>query len=309
MSSLLAVLGPTPKPLRGPTRAARWADLSRLAGDLAETPYLAGYAACHALMGGVERVVLGPVVGDDWTAALGDLLAAHEPAVVIAPGIEPESASALAAGFGDLTEIWLDGLADVTCEGALARQAELGDRARLLLPSVRASTPGRPRQEGLPATAVAGSLLVGAATRLRGTVEVTRRFEDSELDELVAARCGVLLPRGKRGQVALVASRAPAAPPARTPDETVPGLSALLEARLGGLAFGQRPGPALWRRVERETRALLEGLTGRGGPSGRTYLVRCDAETNDGAGHDVVVEILVRDAARVEKVVFRVGQM
>ena len=95
-----------------------------------------------------------------------------------------------------------------------------------------------------------------------------------------------------------------------TPTETVPGLSALLEAKLGGLAFGERPGPRLWRRVARETRALLDGLGGRSGaPPGRTFLVRCDAETNEGAGDDVVVEILVRDAARVERVVFRVGQM
>ena len=91
-----------------------------------------------------------------------------------------------------------------------------------------------------------------------------------------------------------------------TASESVVGrqISEALEALVEPLTQTESVSLGLCKRIEREGRAMMEGLARRGAIT--RFVLRCDLETSQAAG-EPVIEVWFREPKRVREVVVRVG--
>jgi len=313
----VGILGDSPNGVVGPLRAGRFDRFQEQVGWLEAVragEYLAGHAACHALMNGVDRVVfagLGEAATPEEVGQAVHRLRDLGPLdLVVAPGlVEPSLARTLAEAVrAGGSRLWLDAPPGADVEAVLTHAAAVadGDHVRVVSPRVPTITPGRRQLEPLPATCLVAPLHLGTRPRLRGVHECPAPPGPDARRALEEAGCGLLEAVGRRRLVRL-AFPAPLCHREDTPAPSGPEarLEALLRDACALCLDGGPSNPTLWRRLERAVTSRLEELRRRGEVT--AYVVRCDEETCGGVGGSPVVEVVVRLPSRVREVVVRVG--
>ncbi|MCB9731918.1 MAG: hypothetical protein H6745_04710 [Deltaproteobacteria bacterium] len=300
MTTTLTLVGPTPRPLGRPVRAARFAQLAPLLGvrDDDAGAWPVAVAAWLALTHHAPRVVVAGGL-----EALDD---GDDTALIVAPGPRDAAARrALWEGRGDTrAPLLLAWAPDVDAEEiALA-----GERnATFWAPGGTFRAPGPPR--GLP---VCGASI--AAALIAGDVRAVDRFVD------LAAQHGVL-PSGVRvlepagdGRARLpegaptpyVAARpTPGGGGAGAADDPLPSLTRALEALKERVAFRGAPGAAAVAALRREAEQLLRAEAAKG----RVTAWALEVGVPEDAPEDVIIEARVRLPRRVDQVVVRVGRL
>ena len=314
--STLGSVGSSPAGVLGPIRASRWARFQELMGELEPTPpgsYLAGHAACHALMNGVSRVTFAGLPDGDGPDRIADavrrLARAEPPDLLVAPGVvAADAARALVDASAELPdcEVWLDGPRGSSADAAIAHASAVGAdgrRVRLVVPWVPTLTPGRRRLEPLPGTCLVGPLRLGVCASLRGVHECPAPPNQDDLRGLAEAGCGLLTATGVRRLVGLAFPR-PRPIQAERPPTLDERLRAELADRLEPLCAGQPNDHMLWKRLERSATSLLEDWRRSGRITG--YTIRCDEETSE---ERPVVEVWLETPARPGRLVVRLSQL
>ncbi|MGM0576202.1 MAG: hypothetical protein ACQEXJ_10780 [Myxococcota bacterium] len=310
----LGIVGAAPRSVRGPVRATSFRVFQRLVGELEAAPYLAGHAACHALMNGVERVLFAgvgdPDDAEDVDSAVRRLLATDEVTCLVAPDVtEPavlrRVVETWATADVDPGCLWLDAPEGATPEEVVEWRADLGgdpERVRVATPWIPTHSPGTRAVETLPPSCLVPALHLGSATTLRGVHDAPGPPPTDDVERLRDAGCGLLVPRGRRREVALAFP--PPLPTDRAPTPPPDPVAEAVREATRDLALTAPNGPALWSSLERSARGALERLRRRGVLS--TFHVRCDQETHEGHPDAPVLEVRVRYPRRVHEIVIRV---
>jgi hypothetical protein len=331
---VVGIVGPVLREVAGPRRFGRFADFQRHAGEMEAAPvggYRAGHAACHALMNGVSRVVLGPVEDDGRARPLAEAVArlmADQPVdILVVPGlVDPPLVRAVVEAFGDaavghgpgpagrLPTLWLDAPDGSQADDVLEYRRSLGGdarRVRVVMPHVPTITPGRRQWERLPPSCLVAPLHLGTTPYLRGVHEADD-FQDIEAARrLHRAGCGLLVPVGVRRAVRL-AFPLPMPPPRseddRAPDDEptdplVAELRPALADACAPLLDGAPNTPSLWKSLERTCASVLMAYVKSDAIAG--FVVRCDPDTNEGSPDNPVVEVILKRHRPVRDVVVR----
>jgi hypothetical protein len=310
-----------------------------MVGELESAPpgeYLAAHAACHGFMNGVDRIAFfGPRdldgngagdEGDDIAHAAHRLLREGGPIdLLVAPGLlDPPACRALVRTFLDWHEsapeavaetgapvmLWLDAPRGADVADAIAhREAVGGDRelVKLAVPWVETHTPGRRTFEPLPPSCLIAPLYLGTAATLKGAHTLERRLTYSEQEDLRQSGLGFLVSEGRRRRVRLAF---PTPRPRRQsvaevePTDLRSRIERALREVCEPLLDGRRNGPALWKTIERQLRAVLVRYQQRGEIT--AFVCRCDEETNQGLLDGVGVEVFVKVPTRVKELIINV---
>ncbi len=286
----IGVVGHVPLRPAEPVRGGRFDRLQRILGSLESAPadaYPALHAACHALMNGIDRVVISSPRADEpaaWAAALHRLLAVDSYPVVVAPGGPSES---LIAEFCTVAHtktscLWVD-------DGA----SDVDGRWRAVAQGVPTCSPGRTRMERLPGSALVAPLHLARVSSLRG---IHGRPDPPGL-----------LTMGASGRIGL--SRPlpwPGLPPAQPSGTGLleSRIAAALEALAEPLVLTETVTSGLFRRLEREAGVVMERFRRAGELT--DFRVRCDQATRQDAPGPVI-EVSWSQPKRVQRVSLRVG--
>lgn len=267
----IGVVGHLPESASAPVRLGQVSRMTALGLEPAASSAVrhpAIHTAVHALMNGIPRVVISPVLDDRWDDALTALLSIECPPVVVIPGdlelsvLRPLVQQFLASDAGCL---WLDAPSIVPAEVIQFRRRIQAPthRLRLALPAIRGLTPGRPGSETLPASAVIGPLHLGTVSTLKGTFEPPP--PNPALDDLKRIGCGVLAAHGYQRRLGLAF---PLSRPARQEQTAIDDLPSRIRGALREATdphFDGRPDSMGFRAaLERSVRVVLAEFQRRG---------------------------------------------
>lgn len=334
----LAIIGSCPLVPRTVVRVSRFADFQNICGELEAHNYRAGHAACHATMNGFDRVIFSYAKSNDMASLKDaiDRLKNHTPFdILIFPDcteltMHREMADYVTeAAFDFPFKLLFDAPRNVDIDALVDAQKGLPHFAHYAYPWVNTHTPGRRSQEFLPASCVAGSLVIRLALQLRGVHDLDYwPLQDAEY--LAENRIIPLYPSGKMHKVGLYA---PAIVPAQpldplenilhmplekitttqgdegiaqerhqTDNATERELMAAIDKRCAEvMAHGPVNNASLWNTLRRCAESVLRPAYEQG--KIKRYVVRCDAETAEWGTPDApVLEILLEFPKRVSQI-------
>ncbi len=201
------------------------------------------------------------------------------PAEILAPAFR-------ALPFTRTSTLWVDEPVD-----------ESDGRVRVASQLVDVTSPYRRTPEPLSAAALIGPLHLGVTDALNG------RFSTPDPPGLLT-----LDPRGRLVLTQPLDPPGPPLPP--RPENEVSAAAFRIDRAIAEMVepilLTENVSDALYQRLEREATAILEGFRTRGDVT--SYIVRCNAETSEGADGPVI-EVRIREPKRVDELVLRCHRM
>lgn len=335
---ITAILQYLPKHPRHAVRTDSFSSFQSICGMIEQESYLAGHAACHAVMNGMSRTIAADAdISDRESLMRGlELLFSAGPwECLVIPGLVDEALQAAVADFCQKQLdrfdfcVFMDMPRASAVDDILNRQKRAPRFVSYAWPWVSTLTPGRRSAEMLPASCLVPALSLGCAHTLRGVHDISISASDvaclSEagvqvMHEVVENRRHLIALSGKgqkvggdpfmRGVANMPASDVPKGVIAISgdcPDMAVEcAIRGELEARSAELIrqYGTND-ISLWGALTRMSISVLSDFRDRG--LIRDFRVRCDSETAEwGAPESPVVEVILIYPQRVRSAQFNV---
>ena len=335
---ITAILQYLPKHPRHAVRTDSFSKFQSVCGMIEQESYLAGHAACHAVMNGMSRTVAADAdISDRESVARGlDLLFAAGPwGCLVIPGLVDAQMQAevveICRKYLDRFDfcVILDAPRTSDVDELVSRQKRAPRFVSYAWPWVSTVTPGRRSAEVIPASCLVPPLSLGCTKTLRGVHDISIGLSDVEalreagvqvMHEVIENRrhlVGLAGPGQKvssdpfmSGVSAMMNDGMPQSVIAiagECPDMAVENMiRTTLEAQSAALIrqYGKND-ISLWGALTRMSISVLNGFRDRG--LIKDFRVRCDSETAEwGTPESPVVEVILTYPQRVKSATFNV---